>query len=200
MPKRNLGSSRSASNNQPMKPRLYQTRFATLLQASTLPTAYLTLVPSYKSIVYPNLVLGIERWTDEYATGVREISAKRAGNRLMNYLDLEELGRAESRLQNTDSASLRFGVKKEGHGYHGERGDFCLTSGAINGKHLHLFYRSLELIGGLAYDLCLIEELGVQLAIKWKSVTVHAAKANVFALRGNSNEALYPKFRGVLGL
>jgi hypothetical protein len=142
----------------------------------------------------------IDEWDDSYAREMHKISAKRSANRINNYVDPLELVRAASKLESTDAATLRFGVKKEGHGYHGERGDFCLLGGSINGKHLHLFYRSLELIGGLAYDLTVIECLSSQFDRKWKSVTLHAAKANVFALKGNSNEALYPKFRKVLGI
>lgn len=144
--------------------------------------------------------MGIEKWDDEYARAVRKISAKRSGNRIVNYVDDVELERVAAKLEGTDSATIRFGVKKEGHGYHADRGDFCLLGGSINGKHLHLYYRSLELIGGLGYDLCIIEHVGDYLSIPWKSVTFHAAKANVFALKGNSNEKLYPQLLEVFGL
>lgn len=179
---------------------LLETQFATCIRGDTLPSVYSLLVPQYKSHVYPNLVLKVNEWTDEYAKGVRAISQKRATNRITNYVMREELERASRKLESTDAATLRFGVKKEGHGYHGERGDFCLLGASISGKHLHLFYRSLELIGGIAYDLAIIEYLHHCLNRPWKSVTIHAAKANVFALKGNSNETLYPKFRKVLGI
>lgn len=193
-------SSKSASTKAGTAPSASKTPWHTSVLAATLPIAYRDLVPTYKSRSYPHLLLKVEKWSNEYGIAVSNISSRRAQNRLSNYLVPEELKRVGARLESTDSASIRFGVKKEGHGYHGDRGDFCLTSGAIDGKHLTLFYRSLELIGGLAYDLCIINELSKVLGIEWRSVTIHAARANVFALKGNSNEKLYPKFKEVLGL
>jgi hypothetical protein len=93
--------------------------------------------------------------------------------------------------------SIRFGVAKEGHGYNGERGDFCLIGGVYGSGTLYLFYRSLELIGGFAYDLVLISEVCRQLEIEPRYIEIWATKAFVFALKGNSNEKLYPKLRGV---
>jgi hypothetical protein len=201
MSSRKLGaSSKSASKARISSPYLWQMPFVTFLRAHTLPIAHDILVPSYKSAVYPNLTMIIDQWDDGFSAGVREISAKRAENRVTNYVDPVEVDRAVSKYGSTEACTIRFGVKKPGHGYHKERGDFCLLGGSLQGKHLQLFYRSLELIGGLAYDLCIINHLTEAFDVKLKSVTIHAAKANVFALKGNSNEKLYPKFRKVLGL
>lgn len=172
----------------------------TFVLGHTLPTVYSTLVPRYESHRYDNLVVEIGKWNPEYGLAVQEISAKRAANRLRNYILTEEIERVRARLESTDSCSIRFGKSKEGHGYHGERGDFCLIGGAIERKNLTLFYRSLELIGGLAYDLCIVNYVSGLLGIEWKKVTIHAARAHSFALKGNSNEKLYPKFRRILGI
>jgi hypothetical protein len=93
--------------------------------------------------------------------------------------------------------SIRFGVAKEGHGYNGERGDFCLIGGVYGSGTLTLFYRSLELIGGFAYDLVLITEVCKQLEIEPRYIEIWAAKAFVFGLKGNSNEKLFPKLREI---
>lgn len=115
----------------------------------------------------------------------------------MNYVDHAELKRADAKRRSKGEASIRFGVSKSGHGYKGERGDFCLVGGVIRGSNLTLFYRSLELIGGFAYDLCLIDYVSTILEIHWKDVTIISTKANVFALKGNSNEKLYPKLQKI---
>lgn len=94
-------------------------------------------------------------------------------------------------------ASIRFGVAKPGHGYKGERGDFCLIGGVYSFGTLTLFYRSIELIGGFAYDLVLIAHLCKELGIEPKYVEIWSPKAFVFALKGNSNEKLFPKLKEI---
>lgn len=170
-----------------------------LLEAPDLPTAWKTMVPEYESAQYRPLIVQINKWDPQYAIKIREISERRSTNRINNYLDETELLRVFDKLQSKKEASIRFGVNKKGHGYHGERGDFCLIGGAIEnhnakGKaNLTLFYRSLELIGGFAYDLTLIHHLGERLNTRWKRVNIMATGAHVFALKKNSNEKLYPK-------
>lgn len=172
-----------------------------LLDAPDLPTAWKTLVPKYESAQYRPLVVNIASWDDKYADAIEMISRQRSENRWKNYAIPEEIGRVRKKLCSKDGAAIRFGAKKDGHGYHGERGDFCLVGAAIEGgstrgipkRRLTMFYRSLELIGGFAYDLTLISQLGVELACEWRCVTIMAAKANVFAVKKNSNEKLYPK-------
>lgn len=161
------------------------------------------MVPEYRSAVYSPLVVQIQHWEDKYALAIAAISEKRSGNRVENYFILDEIDRVRSRLQSSKSeASIRFGAKKEGHGYHGKRGDFCLVGGSIERTsgsmgHLTLFYRSLELIGGFGYDLVLVQRLGERLGLKWKRLTILAARAHIFALKGNSNEKLFPKLQKV---
>jgi hypothetical protein len=94
-------------------------------------------------------------------------------------------------------ASIRFGVAKPGHGYKGERGDFCLIGGVYSFGTFTLFYRSIELIGGFGYDLVLIAHVCKELDIEPKFVEIWSPKAFVFALKGNSNEKLYPKLKEV---
>ncbi len=169
----------------------------TSVRTRTAATAFAILVPRYKSRSLGPLVLQMDEWDPSLPRKIRDISERRSANRISNYLIPEEIERVRERLVDTDSASIRFGREKKGRGYHGKRGDFCLVAGAIERRNLTLFYRSLELIGGLGYDLCIIEYLGALLDIKWKSVTIHAARANVFALKGNSNEKLFPKLQRI---
>ena len=173
-----------------------------LLDCRDVPQAWKILVPEYKSAQYSPLVVNIDQWDDSYALQIEDISEKRATNRWKNYVDLEEMRRVHERLLKDKDASMRFGVKKEGHGYHGDRGDFCLVGAALERVNdvkldLTLMYRSLELIGGLAYDLTLIQRLGQAFEIEWRRVRIMAARAHVFALKGNSNEKLYPRLREI---
>lgn len=167
------------------------TQSSVKLVSRTIPDHWSSLVPSYSSRVYPGLICKLE-WNPSYADRIAQISAKRVTNRISNYVDPAELDRAVLKLSSKGEASIRFGVSKSGHGYNGERGDFCLVGGVIRGKNLTVFYRSLELIGGFAYDLCLLRYLQTYF-FGFKTVTIMATKANVFALKGNSNEKLYPK-------
>jgi hypothetical protein len=106
----------------------------------------------------------------------------------------------KERIERGKDCSIRFGVSKAGRGYHGERGDFCLVGGAIDGRRLTLMYRSLELIGGFGYDLAMVAQMCDHLEWEPRGVTIMAARANVFALKRNSNEKFYPKLRRILGL
>jgi len=165
------------------------------LTSLPIPDHWNTLVPEYQSRVYPGLIFRME-WDDKYALAIREISQRRYANRVKNYLDPEEVMRARKKLETKGEASIRFGVSKSGHGYKGERGDFCLVGGVIRGRDLTVFYRSLELIGGFAYDLTLFGFLSHEFT-PWRTVTIMATKANVFALKGNSNEKLFPKLQKI---
>lgn len=168
------------------------------LISKPIPEHWFTLVPSYKSVVYPGAIFRLI-WNPSYAEEIQKISTKRATNRFANYVDPIEMARAQKKLMTKGEASVRFGVAKTGHGYKGERGDFCLVGGVIRGRDLTVFYRSLELIGGFAYDLCLFHEVESLIGVSWKTVTIMATKANVFALKGNSNEKLYPKLVKIFG-
>lgn len=178
-----------------------------LLEARDVAQAWKIMVPEYRSAVYSPLVVQIKHWEQEYVEDIFAISEKRSRNRIENYIIPEEIDRVSKRLDSSRDASIRFGSKKEGHGYHGERGDFCLVGGSISAgqrrvggiarAHLTLMYRSLELIGGFAYDLVLVSRLGDLLGLEWKSLTILAARAHVFALKGNSNEKLFPKLQKV---
>lgn len=167
-----------------------------MLLANSIASTWNYLVPAYKSRSYPGLIIRFD-WDVSYSQAIERISEKRSLNRCANYLDKAELTRAANKWSRKGEASIRFGVSKPGHGYNGERGDFCLVGGVIRGKHLTLLYRSLELIGGLAYDLCLISMLSSYTSIPLKTVTILATKANVFALKGNSNEKLFPKLQEI---
>lgn len=173
-----------------------------LLEARDVAQAWKIMVPEYRSAVYSPIVIQIQKWEDKYALAIAAISEKRASNRCSNYFIPEEIERVTARVRKGADSSIRFGQRKDGHGYHGERGDFCLVGGSISdirgssGK-LSLFYRSLELIGGFGYDLVLVQRLGEQLGLEWKSLTILSARAHIFALKGNSNQALFPKLQEV---
>lgn len=178
-----------------------------LLEAPDLPTAWKTLVPTYTSAQYRPLVVQIKNYDGKYAKLIEEISWKRTNSRWENYVDPLELMRVKKKMQSKDEVAIRFGVAKGGHGYHGERGDFCLIGAAIQGKSmknavpprkLTLFYRSVELIGGLAFDLAMLEWVAEKLEVRWTQLSIMAANANVFAVRKNSNEKLYPKIQEIL--
>lgn len=160
------------------------------------------------------------------AKRIAAISVRRSTNRITNYVDPKEIervflklhGRPKSsgavrkgktsggeasaasddvRIRTRRDASIRFGVAKPGHGYKGERGDFCLIGGVYSFGTLTLFYRSIELIGGFGYDLVLIAHVCKELEIEPKFVEIWSPKAFVFALKGNSNEKLYPKLKEI---
>lgn len=162
----------------------------------TIPEFFSLLVPSYESHSYGPLVAKLA-WSDRYAPAIRAISPKRAANRQDAYLDANELGRAYSKLMKKGEASIRFGTEKKGHGYTGERGDFCLVGGVVRRKSLMVFYRSLELIGGFSYDLTLFDYLADFFETRWEHVHIVTSKAFTFALKGNSNQKLYPKLKEI---
>lgn len=169
---------------------------ATVLPGTRIPDFWNRLVPEYKSGVRGAGVYHLI-WERRYAEAIREISPQRWTNRLSGYLDSKELERALSKLKSKGECSIRFGAEKRGHGYSGERGDFCLVGGVVRGKNLSVFYRALELIGGFAYDLTLIDSLSRFLERDFQTVTIYTTKAFIFALKGNSNEKLYPKLKEI---
>lgn len=170
---------------------------------NSIPHFYETFVPEYKSAVYRPLVVHIA-WDHTRAPKIWAINSERAARRIASYVDPDEVLRVGLKLAGKDGASIRFGVNKTGRGYHGERGDFCLVGGYIEKSGskgmamAHFFYRSLELIGGFGYDICLIDHLAAELNLRFKIVTLHCVSANIFALRRNSNEKLYPKLKEIL--
>lgn len=145
-------------------------------------------VPAYRGASWRPFVVRIRPWTDEYSPRIGALNPDRAAKRIASYIDPAEIARARRKLETKGSASIRFGVSKVGRGYTEERGDFCLVGGAVRDQHLSLFYRSLELIGGFGYDVVLIDHLGALLDRKWRSVTIHAAQASVFAPQCNHSQ------------
>lgn len=178
------------------KPKSSLSTSGTVLPGTRIPEFWNRLVPEYKSAVLGAGVFHLI-WDPKYATQILKISEKRATNRCEGYLDSKELGRASKKLSSKGECSIRFGAEKRGHGYSGERGDFCLVGGVVRGSNLSVFYRSIELIGGFAYDLCLIDCLSLYLKREFKTVTIYTTKAFIFALKGNSNEKLYPKLKEI---
>lgn len=155
------------------------------------------MVPRYESRNYGPTIFTVA-WDPSVALSIGKISERRSLNRIDNYAIPLEMERVRSKLSSKDSVAIRFGNRKPGHGYGRERGDFCVIAGVVSKKHLTLYYRSLELIGGFAYDLVLINYLEKFFKCNWRTVTFVTQKAFVFALKGNSNERLYPRLRSIL--
>lgn len=142
-----------------------------------------TLVPTYKSRSWRPFVATFGWDVDDYDR-VHEISARRCEKRVDSYMIPGELQRS--------TESIRFGREKLGHGFHKKRGDFCLVGGALKGTHLTVFYRRVELLGGLHYDLAVFNEVYRHKG-PLRKITIMAAEACVFCVKGNSNEKLYSK-------
>lgn len=145
--------------------------------------------------VYQSRTIGpdafIYWWDREIAKKIFAISPKRARNRVESYIIMDEVIRARKKLETKSNVSIRFGKEKKGHGIKGERGDFCLIAGVIKKTELTLFYRSIEMIGGLHYDQCIILALEKMLNLKFKKIFIMTRDSHVFALKGNSNEKLF---------
>lgn len=165
-------------------------------EPTSIPALWNRLVPSYSSRAYGPMQFAV-KWNPVYAKQIDLISKRRGSNRIIGYLDGIEIERVKAKVFSKAEASIRFGSEKKGHGYNGERGDFCMVGGRVNKTSLVLFYRSLELIGGFAYDLVLIRELEKRLNCKFKTVTFITCRAFTFALKGNSNEKLFPKLQAI---
>lgn len=159
-----------------------------------------SFVPAYRGASWRPFVVRIRPWSDEYSLRIRDLNPRRADTRIASYIDPTEVARAKRKLETKGTAAIRFGVSKSGRGYTEERGDFCLVGGAVRDQHLSLFYRSLELIGGFGYDVVLIDRLGDMLDRKWRSVTIHAAQASVFAPQCNSSQTKPNLFRALTGV
>jgi hypothetical protein len=144
---------------------------------------FLELVPRYHNCGWtPFLVRW--RWDRADYDFVHSISASRCEKRRQSYLIPGELDRA--------TRSIRFGWEKKGGGFDvvNGRADFCLIAGSLKDGNLTLFYRRLELIGGLHYDLALIAAVEDAMG-PLKTITIMAVKADAFTRKGGSNEKLY---------
>lgn len=141
---------------------------------------FIDSAPTYRSRSWRNVVVTFG-WNSEIPKFMRTVSDRRCEKRIATYLIPGELERSRG--------SIRFGVKKEGHGFHAERGDFCLIGAAVDKRNLTVFYRRLELIGGLHYDTAVFQKLVDHFDIS--RVTIMAPEVKIYALRGNSNEKLY---------
>lgn len=148
---------------------------------SGLPELFSDLVPDYKGRSYRNMVARF-KWDERHADFIATVSERRVASRMAAYIIPGELSPGRQ--------SLRFGNVKTGSGYKGERKDFCLVGASLRGTALHVFYRRLELIGGLHFDLALFQAISRKVA-PFKTVTIMTAQADVFAARGNSNEKLF---------
>lgn len=129
-------------------------------------------------------------WDRSLAVFVERYSPGRCQKRRDTYLIPGELERADG--------SIRFGNEKVGNGYKGKRKDFCLIGGVLQKQQLTLFYRRLELIGGLHFDMVIIREIEKAMG-PIRSVTIMAVQADIFAPKGNSNERLHAELAEFYG-
>jgi hypothetical protein len=162
-----------------------------------------TFCPVYIGMTYRPLVVKITWDGPEYVERIRAMSPTAAAKRCTAYLHPDEVERVRRKLQTKDNASIRFGFSKEGKGYKGERGDFCLIGGAIRDGHLTVFYRRLELVNGWAYDVVMLEDLHAMLSpalgfgTTWKTVQIMAVQADIFAMQRTSAEVQYEQLRSI---
>jgi hypothetical protein len=159
--------------------------------------AFTDLVPAYKYRSWTPLQFsfGYSRQEVQAFEDAKALSAKRAGNRLKAYLIPGELERVKAQLalKRSRGNSIRFGYEKAGRGVGGERGDFCLVGGVVTGRKLTVFYRSLDLIGGFIGDLAVFRHVIDELDLRTNVIEVWAVRAEVSALKGNTNESIYAK-------
>lgn len=154
---------------------------------------FLTLAPSYASRSWKPFYVTFP-YDPSTANFLRKLNPTRFDKRRREYVDPKEIERSKG--------TFRFGVKKSGRGFQKERGDFCLIGGHLDGKHLHLFYRRIEIVGGLHFDLSVIEAVRKKFEIR--RVTIFATHAFQFGVKGRlslSKERLYKSlvnfYRGV---
>lgn len=142
-----------------------------------------TYVKGYKSVHYRPFIVRL-RWDPSIVDHVRAVSSTRCDKRLRAYIIPGEMDRKVS----GRSRAIRFGFQKSGHnGIHTkERADFCLVGGSYDKQHLTVFYRSIELIGGLTFDLAIYGEIERVLG-RVRTVTIMSPTAHVLALKRKNN-------------
>lgn len=149
----------------------------------TLAHLWLHYVPEYKSKSYRPFIASF-KWDLRQAKQICALRPSRGEKRIAAYVIPGELER-----NHRASRAIRFGHKKAGHnGIHTqERADFCLVGGAFDKGHLTVFYRSLELVGGLPFDVAIYAHVEEALG-QIKRVTIMSPQAHVLALRRDNND------------
>lgn len=152
------------------------------------------MVPSFKDNSHRFLMMRFP-FDPKVVEFVESHSKTRAEKRVAGYVIPGELERAALLHKSTSGgASIRFGKEKKGRGYVGKRRDFCLIGGALRGKTLTLFYRRLEMTGGLFYDLAIAREVD-KIVGPVKHIVIVAVQANIYALGGGENLRFYEALR-----
>jgi hypothetical protein len=155
---------------------------------ASLSDMWLMHVKEYKSKAWQPFHVQFP-WDRAHAEFITGISERRAQKRLDSYLIPGEFERAKE--------SIRFGHEKKGRGYQKERGDFCLIAGHLKKGHLTVFYRSLELIGGLHFDLPVWAAVEDNMG-PINRVSIFAVRAFVFGVKGkvsHTKEHLYEQVK-----
>lgn len=150
---------------------------------ASLTDLWLHYVPEYRSKSYRPFIASF-LWDPSIAAGIRRLSDTRCDKRIAAYIIPGELERSSR-----ESRAIRFGHYKSGHnGIHTkERADFCLIGGAYDKGTLTVFYRSLELVGGLPFDTAIYRYVEKKLG-RVKKVVIMSASAHVLALKRNNND------------
>lgn len=170
-----------------------------IIEFDSLRRLFNEYVPSYKSRTFRPFVISF-KWDRSVVDMMRGISEARCENRVESYIIPGELERVKDK--RIDSCAIRFGHKKRARAgglqlgrINGKRGDFCLIGGTIKGKALHVFYRSIDLIGGLHYDTAIFEHIEESLDIRFRRIVIYAPQAFVAAIPKNSNEKLFHRLK-----
>jgi len=171
-----------------------------LKKFDSLADFYSTLLPAYQFVHYSPLYARVNGWESKLISKIRAINPKRASDRFNNYVSPGELDRVRrfTPFIAKRGTSIRLGHSKPGLGMGGGERDFCILGAVVRRRALTVMYRSIDLIGGLAYDLTLFDSLGESLGVRWSSLTVFAMTAETQTSKGTSNEKLYPKLRRIL--
>lgn len=106
------------------------------------------------------------------------------------FTEVSKFGEYRHSVKNYADEAKRWEKKGGGFDVVNGRADFRLIAGSLKDGNLTLFYRRLELIGGLHYDLALIAAVEDAMG-PLKTITIMAVKADAFTRKGGSNEKLY---------
>lgn len=122
---------------------------------------------------------------------IRGLTKRRAAKREESYLIPGEIEAARQRWEEThEPVDFHFGYHKAGGGFFGPRADFCLMAGSYDGTTLSLYFRALNLVAGLAYDLVLIKDIIEMLGVRPRQISIFAQRAFIFPI-DNAGKKLF---------
>lgn len=114
---------------------------------------------------------------------IRGLTKRRAAKREEAYLIPGEIEAARQRWEETqEPVDFHFGYFKAGGGFHGPRADFCLLAGSYDGVTLSLYFRAMNLVAGLVYDLVLAKDIIEMMGIEPEEISIFAQRAFIFPI------------------